>query len=75
MAKTPKSKKPGLKLLTKRERTSLAKQASAGMDIGKAGKQFKSIASKAAKKYGSEEAGKRVAAAAMIRARAARKRK
>jgi hypothetical protein len=73
MAKMPKAKKPGIKMLTKRERSALATQARAGMDIGKPGKQFSSIAKQAATKYGSEEAGKRVAAAAMIRARAARK--
>jgi hypothetical protein len=73
MAKQPKSKKPGMKLLTEKERSSLAKRAVAGKDIGKPGKMFSRVAESAAAKYGSEEAGKRVAAAAMIRARAAKK--
>lgn len=53
--------KPG----TKKQRSNIAKQARAGKDLGKKGKGFQAIASKAAKKYGSAEAGKRVAAAAM----------
>ncbi len=68
-----KSKKPGMKLLTGKERSALAKRAVAGKDIGKAGKMFSRVAESAAAKYGSEEAGKRVAAAAMFRARAAKK--
>lgn len=50
---------------TKKQRSNIAKQARAGKDLGKKGKTFDTIASKAAKKYGSAEAGKRVAAAAM----------
>jgi hypothetical protein len=73
MAQEPKSKKPGMKLLTEKERSSLAKRAVAGKDIGKKGKMFSRVAESAALKYGSEEAGKRVAAAAMIKARAAKK--
>jgi len=38
-----------------------AKQAKKGKDIGKPGKQFAKIAKSAAKKYGSKEAGKKVA--------------
>lgn len=72
MAKMPKAKKPGMKMLTRRERSSLAKQARAGMDIGKPGKQFEAIAEESAKRYGSAERGRAVAAAAMIRARASR---
>lgn len=53
--------KPG----TKKQRSAIAKKASAGKDLGKKGKTFDTIAKKAAKKYGSAEAGKRVAAAAM----------
>lgn len=53
--------KPG----TKAQRSAIAKKAVAGKDIGKKGKTFDTIAKKAAKKYGSAEAGKRVAAAAM----------
>ncbi len=60
------------KQLTSKQRTSLAKQAQAGEDIGKKGKTFDKVAAMAAKQYGSEEAGQRVAAAAMIRARAKR---
>jgi hypothetical protein len=40
-----------------------AKAARAGKDIGKPGKNFEKIAAKAAKKYGSEERGKKVAGA------------
>ncbi len=50
---------------TKSQRTTMAKKAVAGKDIGKKGKMFKEVAAKAAKKYGSAEAGKKVAAAAM----------
>lgn len=52
------------------ERSRLAKRARAGEDIGKKGKGFKAVAKKAAARYGSEEAGKRVAAAAMFRQQA-----
>ena len=40
-----------------------AKQARKGMDIGKKGKNFNKIAASAAKRYGSAQAGKRVAGA------------
>ena len=46
-----------------------AKKAHEGKDIGKPGKNFKKIADKAAKKYGSEEAGKRVAGAVLKKLR------
>lgn len=69
MAKEVKSKHPGLKMMSKKERSSLAMQAVAGEDIGKKGKTFNKVAAEAAKQYGSAEAGKRVAAAAMIKAR------
>lgn len=49
------------------EKSAVAKKARAGKDIGKKGKNFKKVAAKAAKKYGSKEAGERVAAAAMWR--------
>jgi hypothetical protein len=52
------------------ERSKLAKRARAGEDIGKKGKGFEAVAAKAAKQYGSKEAGKRVAAAAMFKAQA-----
>jgi hypothetical protein len=42
-----------------------AKDAAAGKDIGKPGKEFKNIAAKAAAKYGSKEAGGRVAGAVL----------
>ncbi len=38
-----------------------AKEAHKGKDMGKKGKNFSKIASKAGKEYGSEEAGERVA--------------
>lgn len=46
-----------------------AKQAKKGKDIGKKGKNFAKIANKAAKKYGSKEAGKRVAGAVLNKLR------
>jgi hypothetical protein len=51
--------------LTKKQKSDVAKKAKAGGDIGKKGKGFEKIAAKAAKQYGSEEKGKKVAAAAM----------
>lgn len=63
-----------MKMLNKKERSSIAKQAVAGKDIGKKGKMFDKVAAKAAEQYGSKEAGERVAAAAMFKARAQRKR-
>lgn len=59
-----KKKKPSSGL-SKEKKSDVAKKAAAGKDIGKKGKGFEKIASKAAKKYGSEEKGKKVAAAAM----------
>jgi hypothetical protein len=55
------SDKPG----TAKERSAMAKKARAGKDIGEKGKNFEKIAKSAAKKYGSEEAGKKVAGAVM----------
>lgn len=46
-----------------------AKEARAGKDIGKPGKMFKKIASDAAKRYGSEERGKKVAGAVLAKLR------
>lgn len=46
-----------------------AKKARAGKDIGKKGKNFSKIASKAASKYGSEEAGDKVAGAILAKLR------
>jgi hypothetical protein len=51
--------KPG----TKEQRSAIAKKAIKGKDMGKPGKGFEKIAEKAAKKYGSKEAGKKVAGA------------
>ena len=53
-----------------KERSNLAKRARAGEDIGKKGKGFEAVAKKAAAQDGSEEAGKRVAAAAMFKQQA-----
>lgn len=55
------AKKPG----TFKKRSAMAKKARAGKDIGEKGKNFEKIAKSAAKKYGSEEAGKKVAGAVM----------
>ena len=46
-----------------------AKKARAGKDIGKPGKNFEKISDKAAKKYGSKEAGDRVAGAVLAKMR------
>jgi hypothetical protein len=46
-----------------------AKAARAGKDIGKKGKNFEKIASEAGKRYGSAEAGKRVAGAVLAKLR------
>ena len=51
--------------LTKKEKSAVSKKAHAGKDIGKKGKGFEKVAKAAEKEYGSEEAGKKVAAAAM----------
>lgn len=61
---TPPSKHPA-KDIPKKKRSAIVKKAKKGEDIGKKGKGFKKVADKAAKKYGSKEAGDRVAAAAM----------
>lgn len=50
---------------TKKGRKKLAKKIRAGKDIGKKGKHFEEIAKKAGERYGSEERGRAVAAAAM----------
>ncbi len=50
-----------------------AKKAAAGKDIGKPGKNFAKIAASAGKKYGSAEAGKRVAGAILAKLRAKHK--
>jgi len=55
-----------LGMLGPKQRSSLAKQAHAGKDIGKKGKNFAKIAAKAQREYPNEPgAGKRVAGAIM----------
>jgi hypothetical protein len=51
--------------LSKEKKSEVVKKAKSGGDIGKKGKGFEKLANKAAKEYGSKEAGKKVAAAAM----------
>jgi hypothetical protein len=51
------------------EATMSAKAARAGKDIGKPGKNFEKIAASAAKRYGSVEAGKKVAGAILAKMR------
>jgi hypothetical protein len=58
------SKHPGADLSAEKK-SEIVKRAKKGEDIGKPGKKFKDIEAKAAERYGSEESGKRVAAAAM----------
>lgn len=57
-------------LLSEGKKSYSAKKAHAGKDIGKPGKQFKKIAKSAAKKYGSKEAGAKVAGAVLKKLRA-----
>lgn len=52
--------------MNKAQRSAIVKKAVAGKDIGKKGKNFDKIAEKAAAKYGSKEAGKRVAGAILF---------
>jgi hypothetical protein len=52
------------------EETLSTKAARAGKDIGEPGKNFSKIASSAANRYGSKEAGKRVAGAVLAKMRA-----
>jgi len=49
--------------LSKKARSALAKRARSGKNVGKG--NFNAVAKKAAKRYGSAAAGRRVAAAAM----------
>ena len=58
------AKKPSTGL-TKKEKSDVVKKAKSGKDIGKKGKGFEKIEKAAEKKYGSKEAGEKVAAAAM----------
>jgi len=59
------SKHPGLKKVPAEKRSEVVKRAKKGEDLGEPGKKFAEIAAKAAKRYGSKEAGQRVAAAVM----------
>ena len=59
-----KKKKPSAGL-TKAQKSTIAKKAKAGKDVGKKGKGFEKLAATAAKEYGSKERGQKVAAAAM----------
>lgn len=63
-------KKEGMKA---KMRSAIVKKAKKGEDIGKPGKGFAKVAAKAAKKYGSKEVGKKVAAAAMWKAKGLKK--
>lgn len=54
-------------------KSSAAKAARKGKDLGKKGKNFSKIAASAAKKYGSAAAGKRVAGAIFQKMRRAGK--
>jgi hypothetical protein len=69
---TNESKKPSAGL-TKKEKSAISKKAHAGKDIGKKGKGFEKVAKAAEKQYGSKEAGEKVAAAAMWKSQAAKK--
>ncbi len=51
------------------KRSYSAKAAAAGKDIGKKGKNFSKISASAGKRYGSKEAGKRVAGAILAKLR------
>jgi hypothetical protein len=59
--------------LTQKEKSTISKKIHKGKDIGKKGKGFEKVAKAAEKQYGSEEAGKRVAAAAMWKSLAKKK--
>ena len=56
-------------LLSEGKKSYSAKQAHKGKDIGKKGKQFAKIAKSAGKKYGSKEAGEKVAGAVLKKLR------
>lgn len=66
LKETKKKKKPSSGL-SKKKKSATVKKARKGGDIGKKGKNFGKVVAKAAKEYGSEEAGKKVAASAMWR--------
>jgi len=56
--------------LSQKKKSAIVKKAKAGGDIGKKGKGFEKIEKTAEKKYGSKEAGEKVAAAAMWKSQA-----
>jgi len=56
--------------MTAKEKSAVVKKAKAGKDIGKKGPGFEKVEKAAEKKYGSKEAGQKVAAAAMWKAQA-----
>lgn len=56
-------------IITEAKKSYSAKEAHKGKDIGKPGKEFKKIEKAAAKKYGSKEAGKKVAGAVLKKLR------
>jgi hypothetical protein len=66
------TKKPSAGL-TKKEKSTISKKLHKGEDIGKKGKGFEKVEKAAEKKYGSKEAGEKVAAAAMWKSQAAKK--
>jgi len=49
--------------MAKMTKSAVVKSARAGKDMGKKGKNFEKISSKAAKQYGSKERGEKVAGA------------
>lgn len=51
--------------ISKEKRSAIVKAARKGKDLGKKGKMFSKIAEKAARRLGSKERGRRVAAAVM----------
>lgn len=65
------SKHPGLKHVSAKKRSETVKKARAGEKVGHG--EFKKVEAKAAKRYGSEESGKRVAASAMWKMKKLRK--
>lgn len=70
VSKLEEAKKKPSAGMTKKEKSTLAKKAHAGKDIGKKGPGFEKVEKAAEKQYGSKEAGKKVAAAAMWKAAA-----
>lgn len=68
--KLEEAKKKASAGMTKKEKSAVVIKARAGKDIGKKGKGFEKVEKAAEKEYGSKEAGKKVAAAAMWRSQA-----